>query len=401
MTTNVKLDENEQLLTLTPASIKGELQAFPSARAIQPQSARIWEKGRQSLLFLSCVVIPLLLSVIYNFVIASERFTSTASFIVRENQSSNGLLSLVASNGISRSDDNSYAIVEYMQSRDAISWLNSDGLLERVFNAGGVDVFSKFPSFFSGRTKEDLFQHFQSYVDVEFKQVTGVTTISVQAFNPADAKALADKLLQGAESLVNLLNERIRADSIRSASSMVEEATADLQAVQKQLTDFRNDEGILDPGAEATISNKVLTGTMGEISKVNAQLSVLLATTPNSPAIRQLQGKRDALEKQLSRQRDALAGGNDSLAKKIEAYEQVSLQRKLAEKRLLSAVASLAAAKQDFEGKRIYVARVVEPNLPDRFSHPRGFLNVFLTLAIGFAIFWIVRSMMRLLLEEV
>ncbi len=171
--------------------------------------------------------------------------------------------------------------------------------------------------------------------------------------------------------------------------------------MQSKLTEFRNDEGLLDPSAEVSISNKIMTGTMAEISKADAQLSVLLSTAPDNPAIRQLQSKRDALEEQLMRQRGALVSGGDSLAKKIEAYEQVALERKLAEKTLLSAVASLATAKQNLQGKKIYLARVVEPNIPDRFSHPHRFVNVFLVLLIGLALYWIARSMMGLVMEEV
>ncbi|WP_104666270.1 hypothetical protein [Ensifer adhaerens] len=401
MTTDTKQETNELSLTLMPVVAQGALAPLlPGAENRgRPVGA---QKSRLGLFFfLGLVVAPFFLAVIYNFATASPRFSSTAAFMVRENQRSGGVLSLVAGNTIGRSDDNSYAISEYLQSRDAVTWLNTDGMLERVFGADNVDLFSRFPTYISGRTKDDLFHHFQSYIDVDFKQSTGVSTLEVQAFTPEDAVALTERLLQGAEALVNTLNQRARADSIREAEATVNEATVELQAIQVRLTAFRNSEGLLDPDAEVSMANKVITGTMEQVAKVDAQLSLLMSTTPSSPAVRQLQNKRDALEVQLAQQREALVGGGDSLAKKMEGYEQVSLQRKLAERTLLSAVASLASAKQNFQGKKIYLARVVEPNLSDRPSQPTRFMNVIAVLVIGLAIFWIAHSMTKLVLEEV
>lgn len=399
MITDVKPDNKEVSLTLSPSVRSGELATV----AVESESNLALKEKRKlpSLLLTFTVIVPLFLAVLYNFVISSERFTSTAAFVVRENQASAGILSLVSNNSIGRSDDNSYAVVEYMQSRSVIEPINKDGFLSGIFARADLDIFSRFPTVFSGRTKDDLFQHFQGYIDVEFKQSTGVITLDVQAFSPEDAKALAERMLLGGEALVNTLNDRAREDSIRDADALVSEAVKELQLVQAKLTRFRNDEGLLDPSAEVSISNKIMTGTMAEISKADAQLSVLLSTAPDNPAIRQLQSKRDALEAQLIQQRGALVGGGDSLAKKIEAYEQVALERKLAEKTLLSAVASLATAKQNFQGKKIYLSRVVEPNRPDRFSHPRRFVNIFLVLLIGLAVYWIARSMMALVMEEV
>ncbi len=399
MITDVKPDNKEVSLTLSPSVRSGELATV----AVESESNLALKEKRKlpSLLLTFTVIVPLFLAVLYNFIISSERFTSTAAFVVRENQASAGILSLVSNNSIGRSDDNSYAVVEYMQSRSVIEPINKDGFLSGIFARADLDIFSRFPTVFSGRTKDDLFQHFQGYIDVEFKQSTGVITLDVQAFSPEDAKALAERMLLGGEALVNTLNDRAREDSIRDADALVSEAVKELQLVQAKLTRFRNDEGLLDPSAEVSISNKIMTGTMAEISKADAQLSVLLSTAPDNPAIRQLQSKRDALEAQLIQQRGALVGGGDSLAKKIEAYEQVALERKLAEKTLLSAVASLATAKQNFQGKKIYLSRVVEPNRPDRFSHPRRFVNIFLVLLIGLAVYWIARSMMALVMEEV
>ncbi len=207
MITDVKPENNEVSLALSPAVAGGELATVTKS---EPSLASTEKSKLPSLLIIILVVVPVALATIYNFVISSERFTSTAAFVVRENQSSGGILSLVASNNIGRSDDNSYAVIEYMRSRSVVESVNKDGFLAGVFARADLDMFSRFPTLFSGRTNDDLFQHFQGYIDVEFKQSTGVSTLNVQAFSPEDAKAIAERMLLGGEALVNTLNNRAR-----------------------------------------------------------------------------------------------------------------------------------------------------------------------------------------------
>lgn len=394
------IDEKKEIvLLLEPARRMGELDTFVGVETVTEELLP-WYRRLHAVVFTVVVVVPVFFAVLYNFVIAADRYASTASYVVREAQTSKGVLSLIGKTGVTRSDDNSYAVAEYIQSRDAVAQLDSDGTLNRVFGVDGADMFSRFPSLISGNTKEGLYEHFRRFVDVEFKTSTGISTIEVQAFTPEDARLLTDKLLQAAEYLVNQLNERAQSDSVTFAQGMVETTTQQLQEIQRQLTDFRNKENVIDPGEEVTMVSRLMTATMGEIAKIDTQLTVLLSSTPQSPTIGQLQLRREALQQQLHERRLDLAGRDGSLSEKIEAFERISVKRELAEKTLLNAVVALASAQQASETSRIYLERIVEPNTPDRSSYPTRIFNVLLVAGVCFALFWIIRSMANLMMEE-
>ncbi len=81
---------------------------------------------------------------LYNFVIASPRFVSEVSFIVRENKANTGVAALIGEGGLTRSDEASYAVVTYLESRDAVKFLDKDGMLSSIFASDNVDFGSRF-----------------------------------------------------------------------------------------------------------------------------------------------------------------------------------------------------------------------------------------------------------------
>ncbi len=77
-------------------------------------------------------------------------------------------MALVDGGGLSRADDSSYAVAEFMKSRDAMAYLDKDGFLTNLFSRDGADIFSRFPSLWTGKSEEDFYRHYQEYVDVKF-----------------------------------------------------------------------------------------------------------------------------------------------------------------------------------------------------------------------------------------
>lgn len=398
MDTSVPLTERDNPVAVRPITELTELQKYGiadvTAVAATPRKRRL-----PSRLLMITVILPMLLGAAYNFIIASDRYVSTASFVVRETQRGD-VFSLGASGGMTRSDDNSYAIAEYITSRDAVDRLVETESLPAVFGASGVDFFSRFPTLLSGDTREELYRHFQHFVDVDFNTSTGISTISVQAFSPDDARRLTEALLRSAEALVNDLNARARNDSVEFADSLVDSAHEQLAAAQAKMTEFRNSEQIINPDSEVAISNLLLTEMLRSLGETDAQISQMEASAPDNPKLRQLNLRREALVKNIEAQRAAMAGSNESLTLKIEGYDAIRLQRDLAEKSMINAVNALDLAKQESQKGHLYLERVVEPNTPDRYGYPKRFWNMFLIGCICFCTYWIVRLTTQILAEE-
>lgn len=80
---------------------------------------------RRNALLLATFVLPVAAAAVYLFLIASDRYVAEAKFVIRS-ASSNGyesIASMVSSQGSSRATDETYAVNEYIMSRDAMDQL--------------------------------------------------------------------------------------------------------------------------------------------------------------------------------------------------------------------------------------------------------------------------------------
>ena len=79
-----------------------------------------------SKLFLCMVLIPVLASTLYYSFFATDRFVSEAVYVVRglSQQQQGGLASVLSTFGFSTSQDNTFSVLQYLQSRDAVRSLD-------------------------------------------------------------------------------------------------------------------------------------------------------------------------------------------------------------------------------------------------------------------------------------
>ena len=81
--------------------------------------------GRRRVVFLLMVVLPTLLAIIYYGLIASPQYVSQADFIVRgQTPQTPGLLAgILSSGGATGGSEDTYAVQDYVMSRDAAQLL--------------------------------------------------------------------------------------------------------------------------------------------------------------------------------------------------------------------------------------------------------------------------------------
>jgi len=95
------------------------------------------------------VTLPTLLSIIYFGFIAENIYTSEATYIIRssDTQSSlGGLGTFFSKVGISRSNDDSYVVLSYIKSRDALSSIEQLLPIKQWYTQKG-DVIARFNGF--------------------------------------------------------------------------------------------------------------------------------------------------------------------------------------------------------------------------------------------------------------
>jgi capsular polysaccharide transport system permease protein len=384
-------------IELRPASSRGELVVARAEPRVQPGSIH-----RRYSLFIWTFVAPVVAAIVYLFVIASDRYVSEAQFIIRASSSSatEGGAMLTERRGLARARDESYVVTEYICSRDALERLTSNEGLRQVFSRQEADSINKFPNVFSRNTFEEYYKYYKKMVTAEVDGGTGIGTIRVTAFTAEDAQRIASALLASAENFINRLNERARADTLMFADKNLAEARDRVVETEKQLSSYRTRSKMIDPSGEMTAAFDTITRLSTELAHTQATLQQQLALTPNSPSIAALRQKVDAIRAEIASRRAQMAGSDGSIATKIAAYDQLELEKRIAEKALIAAEQNREQARQASEKQQLYLQAVVEPNRPDQARYPRRIFDLAGVVAVCGICFSILRSLRRLAAEH-
>ena len=348
------------------------------------------------------VVIPTIAATSYYGLFAADVYVSESTFVVRSPQKgaqSSGVFgALLQGTGLSRSEDDTYAVNDYMVSRDALAALNRGDAFRDAFGVGRGDLLSQFGTFGVQNTFEDLLRYFRRRVEVQYDTTTAITTLTVDAFTPADAQRFNEQLLELGEKRVNEMNNRARQDTIRVAQDEVEHAEADVRRAAEALVAFRQNQSVFDPEKQSELQLQQAAQMQSQISASRTLLAQLQSVAPANPQIPVLRTRINALQAEIDDTSRGVTGtGTASLSTKSAAYERLSLDRDFADRQLASALSSLEAARSDAIRQQLYLERIAQPNAPDKAMLPHRIRNVLTTLFLGLVV-W---GALRLLISSV
>lgn len=336
-------------------------------------------------LFLVTVVIPTAASVVYFGLIASDVFISESRFVVRspQRQAQTSVVgALLQGTGFSRAQDDTYPVIDYIQSRDALTELNTGSNIYRSYSQRG-DIFSRFlpgidPSF------EALWKYYQKkIVSVDLDSTSAITTLQVRAFTSADAARINEQLLEMSEHLVNRMNQRAAYDSVRFAQIQVNEAASKAKDAAASLASFRNANTVFDPERQSALQLQQVTALQAQLYASQAQLTSLQSISPLNPQIPVLKTNIASLEQQIKDANGGVTGNTRSLSAKAGAYARLQLDSQFADKQLASAMTTLDGARAEAQRKQLYLERLIQPNRPDVAIEPKRLRGIATTFVLG------------------
>lgn len=371
----------------------------PPPRLTAPADAprHWWEK--LPLGFLLVVILPTLLTTIFFVVLAAPRYVSETKFIVRSPEHSTSATALTLQGvGIPSGQNDSFAVHEYVTSRDALKDLQRAFRVSDILGRSEADLFFRYPRLGETRSEEGLYKALQRFVHVGYNASTGISTLRVEAFRPGDAYDLNNALLTGGEQLLNRLNERAASDTIRDSQAAYEAASSRLGGVQRRLTDLRNREGFVDPTLAARESSELIAELRASIAQLSAERAQIQQQAPDSPALPSVIGRIAALQDQVDAERQKVAGNESSLAPKVGTYQDLVVEREIADKQLALATNGLITARQEAARQQLYLERVVSPNKPDTATLPnrwRAILTVLISTLLLYSIGWLIWAGVR------
>ncbi len=337
------------------------------------------------LMFWFVVLLPTAISTVYFGLLASDVYISESRFVVRspDRPARNGLGVILASAGFSNASDEVRAAQGYIQSRDALRNLDADGLARKAWGSGEVSILDRFDPLGWSGSFEELYRFYAGKVGIEFDSETGITKLTVRAFDPADSQAINRRLLEQAEGLVNKLNERGQSDMIRNAEREVSEAQEQSRKAALELAAFRSQAGVIDPERQATVQLQMISKLQDELIGARMQLLQLSAIADRNPQIPMLRVRIKGLEKAIREQLGEVTGSSRSLSAAAVQFQRLQLQREFSDRQLAAALAAMQDARNEARRQRAYVERIAQPSLPDTALEPRRLRGVLATLVVG------------------
>ena len=95
-----------------------------------------------------------------------------------------------------------------------------------------------------------------------------------------------------------------------------------------------------------------------------------------------------------------ILGGGSSIANKTADYERLTLEHKLAQQQLTSAMTSLDNANTEVQKKQLYLERIVQPNTPDMASEPKRLRGIFATIILSLMLYGILAMLIASIKEH-
>jgi capsular polysaccharide transport system permease protein len=330
-------------------------------------------------------VLPTALVVGYISFGMSNQYMSEARFAVRggERGSVDPIGALTGLSSFTQAQD-SLIVANYVKSRAIVEDLDRTIGLREMFSRYDIDWLSRF-----NRTApiEDLVKYWRWKIRASIESPSGIITIQVRAFSPEDALKISNAVVSLSEQLINAMSTRALRDAMEEAESELERAEKRLGKVREALHDLRNAQSTLDPRRTAEGINKLIGELRLERARLeeeanSAKRSQVDETAPQMQLLRtRIQVVDDQivdLERQLT---SSTESSTTPVSGKITRFDELELERQIAEKQYTLAVAAFERARVNAERQKVYLSTFVAPLLPQDVASPkRLWLSV-----IGFA----------------
>ncbi|WP_316649743.1 capsule biosynthesis protein [Ovoidimarina sediminis] len=385
--------------------------ADPLARGMQEVAEiqrDIVRRRRRSLALLAArlgafVALPTLFVGIYFFAVATPMYATKSEFVIQQADSAAGagMGGLLSGTGLGTSQD-SITVQGYLNSREAMLRLDADKGFKAHFSDPSVDFIQRLDP---DASNEDAYKIFRRNVKIGYDPTEGLVRMEVIAASPEVSADFSRALIGYAEEQVDHLTQRLRADQMKGANSVFEEAEAKMVAAQERVLALQEQLGVFDPVSENSALMSQITNFEVQLAEKRLSLQQLLDNAqPNQARVAGTEGDIARLETMIADLRSQLTQGRGAEG----SLASVSGQLRMAEVDLETRTLMMQEALQQLESARVeanrqvrYLSLGVNPVPPDEPTYPRAFENTILALLIFSGIYLLISLTASILREQV
>lgn len=379
--------------------------AKPAVRAVAVP-AKLMPRHRGLLItFAVIVLLPVLASAGYLYGRAVDQYASTLGFTVRSEDVSSAtdlLGGLTGSLGGSASRD-SDVLYEFLRSQEMVSLVDQRLDLRGMYSRH-IDQ-DPLMSFDPDGTIEDLVDYWQRMLRLSYDAGSGLVELRVLAFDPVEAKTIAETVYDESSKMINALSAIAREDATRYAREELEESMARLKTAREGLTAFRIQHRIVDPVADIQGQMGLMNTLQEQLASTLIELDLLIGTTPaEDPRIVQAQRRIAVIESRIDDERrkfgpDGQGPGGENYAVIVGDFERLMVETQFAERAYTVSLAAYDSARAEANRQSRYLAAYIRPTLAQKSEFPQREVIVGLVALFSF-LSWSILSLVYYSLRD-
>jgi capsular polysaccharide transport system permease protein len=345
-------------------------------------------------------VLPISVLVVYQYLIASDRYESTASVYITEEhaQSSPFDLSLLGVAGVGSARE-ILVLKAFIESPTLMDLLDKDIQLLDHFSSGNADFFSRLSS---GAPREDALDYYNNRVTSVLDEDAQLLYISVQTFDAAYSKQVMDRILFHSQQFIDALNENITGAQKIFFEAAVKRSEDDLLETNKILRDFQQKNKIFSTELTSQAIGETIAALEQQLAEKQAILRAREGTlNADAPRVVRIRAEIQALEEQIAGENERLAGKDGTSLSELDSrFRDIKLQIEYKTLRYKAHLEAFEQAQLDTARRLKFLTVVSAPTLPEASLYPRRHYIVFTGALVALMVYFLVAISLAIFKEH-
>jgi capsular polysaccharide transport system permease protein len=340
------------------------------------------------------LLIPILLSGVYFYFIARDRYITRSDFVIRKaednetNMGGSGLATLLG-RGNQLSLEDARFLKTYLQSPQVLADLDRTYNLDKAYAQTGLDWFAGVKP---GLSKEKRLKFFKKQVAVSLDELSGAIVLRTIGLYPQASLNLNRFMLAKSEQFVNRLNQDISQKQLRFAETELIRARKNLNQAKNRLLRYQDSNTVIDPKGEAELASQTISKLQEKLVELRVDLATLKLQfkDPAEPEVAAVADQVREMEQQIEKERRSLVSGKGrNLSRKTADVLKLESEVNFATDSYKLALTAVEKARIESKRQQKFMALLSAPQLPEDPQNDwrsKGFFTVLASCAVGFSL---------------
>ena len=328
-----------------------------------------------------------ILSGVYWFFIASDRYVSDAQVIIQRTDLGGGQptdFTSLLTGGSNNNRGDQLLLRNYLLNEDMLKKLDAALHLREHYSNPSHDPLSRMWD--KNTSWENFYQYYQSRVSVDYDDYAGVLDIHAQAYDAKTAQAITAMLTSEGERFMNSMAHNLAQAQVDFLEKQVVIMNERVNETREKVIEYQNKNNIASPQAAAETVSAIVAKLEADKTSLQTQRSALQSyLISDYPTIVELNQQIEAIDKQIAEEKSKLTTSKgQSLNRAVVDFSRLEADATFAQDVYKTALVALEKGRIEATRTINKVSILQAPTRPDDSLQPR---RLYLTVVFSILAF--------------